>query len=230
MKKLLLSLCVFINQFGFGNYYSQCQQDQFVNEHFFINLRGGTFLEIGAHNGITYSNTYFFEKELGWRGICVEPMPERFAELQACRNCVCIQGCVADREGLGVLLQVSSPFVNTEMLSGLLDKYDPRHLERVKVEIERFGGSYETIEVQCYLLNDLLEKNGITHLNFLSIDTEGGEFDILSSIDFSNYKIDVITVEDNYGDPRFIPFLKEKGYHYVTLLGQDLIFVHKDFY
>ena len=153
----------------------------------------------------------------------------RFAELKANRNCICVQGCVADIDTVSQLLMVSSPNVNTEMLSGLLHKYDPRHLERVKIEIARFGGSYQIIDVQCYLLNDLLEKNGMAHINFLSIDTEGGEFDIISGIDFSKFKIDLITLEDNYGDPRFIKFLEEKGYILVTRLAQDLLFVHKDY-
>ncbi len=228
MKKLFLMGVVFFHQLCFATY-GQYGQDGYVNEHYFKNRRGGVFIDIGAHNGMTYSNTYFFEKELGWTGICIEPLPERFAELQVCRSCICIQGCVADTDGVSQLLKVSSPYVNTEMLSGLQDKYDPRHFERMKIEVATYGGSYEYIDVQCYKLNGLLEKNGITHVNFLSIDTEGGEFDILSSIDFSKYKIDVITVEDNYGDSRFISFLEEKGYTLITRLGMDLLFVHKDF-
>ncbi len=220
---------IFFHQLCFATYYSQCGQDQYVNEHYFKNRRDGVFIEIGTHNGMTYSNTYFFEKELGWTGICVEPLPERFAELRACRSCICIQGCVADTSGVSKLLKVSSPLVNVEMLSGLQHKYDPRHFERMKTEVGTYGGSYQYIDVQCYKLNDLLGKNAITHVNFLSIDTEGGEFDILASIDFSRFKIDVITVEDNYEDSRFISFLGEKGYALVTRLGQDLLFVHKDF-
>ena len=230
MRIFFLIGFVFFQQLCFATYYSQCGQDKYVNEHYFKNYRDGVFVDIGAHNGVTYSNTYFFEKELGWTGICVEPIPERFAELKACRHSVCIQGCVSDIDGISQLLMVSSPYVNTEMLTGLSHKYDPRHFERMKNEIRSFGGSYQLIDVQCYKLNELLEKNGITHVNFLSIDTEGGEFDILTSIDFSRFTIDVITVEDNYKDPRFVPFLKEKGYTFVTHLDQDLLFVRKDFH
>lgn len=229
IKRCFFVLCLLVSEFGFGAYYSQCKQDKFVNERFFKNYQEGVFVDIGAHNGMTYSNTYFFEKELGWKGICIEPMPERFAELRGCRSCICVQGCISDREGVDQFLMVTSPFVNTEMLSGLLHKYDPRHLERVDIECRLTGGSYQVIDVQCYLLNKLLEENNITHINFLSIDTEGGEFEILSSIDFSKFIIDVITVENNYNDPRYVPFLEEKGYDFITSLAQDFLFVRKGF-
>lgn len=180
MNKFFLTLFVFFHQFCFATYYSQCGQDQYVNEQIFKNLQGGVFVDIGAHNGITFSNTYFFEKERGWKGICIEPIPARFAELKACRDCLCIEGCISDINGISQLLMVSSNRVDTEMLSGLLHKYEPKHLERVKREVSIYGNTYETIDVQCYILNDLLEQNGIIHVNYLSIDTEGGN--LISSL------------------------------------------------
>jgi FkbM family methyltransferase len=212
-------------------YYGQefTEQDKFVNEYIFKNKRNGVFVDIGAHNGITYSNTYFFESELDWTGICIEPIPERFVELQKNRKCKCIQGCISDIPGKSQLLLVSSPCVNTEMLTGLLHKYHRNHLERVKIEIARNGGSYQLIDVECYLLNDVLEGEGIQHVDLLSLDTEGGEFDILSSIDFSKYQIDVIVVENNYRDPRFVSFLAMKGFVLIaTLADQDLVFVRQN--
>ena len=63
-------------------YYSQCKQDQYINESFFKGKDSGVFVDIGAHNGISLSNSYFFEKELGWNGVCIEPMPEVYSELK----------------------------------------------------------------------------------------------------------------------------------------------------
>lgn len=226
--RLLLFLCLVIfHNSGFAFYRSQCKQDRFVNENFFHDKREGVFLEIGAHDGLTYSNTYFFEKNLDWTGICVEPLPERYAELVENRKCTCIQGCISDFDGISQLLMVQSPFVNVEMLSGLLHKYDSRHLERVQKEIDKYGGSYEVIDVKCFLLNNLLQENEITHVDFLSIDTEGGELDILKSIDFSKYEIDVILVEDNYRDSSFERLLTVYDYSLVRRLGNDLLFVHQ---
>lgn len=225
-------ICIFflsLPLFCFGHYYSQIGQDEFVHKHYFQNKIGGVFVDIGAHDGITFSNSYFFEKELCWEGLCIEPIPEVFDQLKNNRSCNCICGCVTDFEGNGDFLRVKSPYVNTEMLSGLLQKYDPRHLERVKLEIEKYGGNYETIEVKCYLINNLLNQFGYMHVDFLSIDTEGGEFEILTTIDFTQITIDVITVEDNYNDERFKVFLEPKGYILVGRKDWDLLFVRKEF-
>ncbi len=213
--------------FCFCSYYSQINQDEIANTRYFKNKKDGVFVEVGAHNGITLSNSYFFEKELGWKGLCVEPIPEVFEQLQKNRSCYCIQGCVTDFTGPGDFLRVKCPEV--EMLSGLLSKLDPRHFARVKTEIAQNSGSIEIMKVNCYFLNDLLDKFGFSHIDFLSLDTEGGEFEIISSIDYSKYTIDVITLEDNYGDERFVPFLESKGYHFVERNRWDLLFVRKEF-
>ena len=115
------------------------------------------------------------------------------------------------------------------MLSGLIDLYDPRHLDRIERELKQSGGSYEVINVNCYRLNDILNACKIRCIDFLSIDTEGSEFEIISSIDFSTYHIDVIALEDNYNDPRFVSFLRIKGFALVKKLKQELIFVNTNF-
>jgi FkbM family methyltransferase len=229
MKKYL-SFFVLFYSVCFGKYYSQCNQDKFVNENYFKNHKNGVFLDIGAHDGISLNNTYFFEKELNWTGICIEPIPEVFDKLKKNRKCICIQGCISEVSSEEEdFLRISGP-PHLEMLSGLINKYDKRHLERIHRELAAYGCSYEIIKVKCYNINEILEKNNIKHINFLSLDTEGGEFKILKSIDFSKYKIDIISVEDNYRDPRFIPFLKKHGFIFVKFLRrQDLVFVHKNF-
>jgi hypothetical protein len=113
------------------------------------------------------------------------------------------------------------------MLGGLIDKYDPKHVERVRKELKECGGTSKEITVSCYTFNDLMQSNGITHVNFLSIDTEGGEYEILSTIDFSKFLIDVITVEDNYGDSRFVQLLDKNGFSLAGTRGCDLIFARR---
>src|ERR1700730_1429338 len=67
-------------------YFSQTGQDKFLNERVFGAKRDGTFVDIGAADGVFLSNTYFFEKELAWCGVCVEPRPEAFSRLVASRR------------------------------------------------------------------------------------------------------------------------------------------------
>lgn len=205
---------------------SQCDQDKFVNETFFKNKKGGVFVEIGAYNGIHLSNSYFFEKELEWQGLCVEPIPEAFEELIKNRSCICVQGCVAAESGIVDFLRLTG--VST-LLSGVVDKYDPKHLERIDREQSLFPEEVfkNIIQVNCYTLNDLLEKNKFYNVDYLSIDTEGGELSILKSIDFQKFHIEIIDVENNYDDPATRLFLESVGYEFVTKLKQDEIYKRK---
>src|SRR5258706_11369284 len=59
-------------------YYSQHSQDRFVDNFLLHGKRGGVFVDVGAYDGVALSNTYYFEKELGWQGICIEPNPMAF--------------------------------------------------------------------------------------------------------------------------------------------------------
>lgn len=201
-------------------FYSQYQQDQYVYEHFFQDKRNGVFVDVGAHDGILLSNTYFFEKEMGWTGICVEPIPEVFQRLRTNRSCACIEGCIFDNRDAVPFLKISGW---AEMLSGIIANYDPRHVERIQWEIAQNWGGTEVIEVRCYNLTQLLLDHEIQHVDYLSIDTEGGEFGILQSIDFDQIDIEIIEVENNYDDP-FEPFLESKGYKKLCRIGPDELY------
>ena len=63
-------------------YYSQCQEDEFLNANIFKNKRNGTYIELGALDGVLYSNTKFFEESLNWSGILIEPHPDKFISLK----------------------------------------------------------------------------------------------------------------------------------------------------
>lgn len=201
-------------------FYGQYHQDQYVYENFFKNKRNGIFVDVGAHDGILFSNTYFFEKFMGWTGVCIEPIPEVYNRLKTNRNCLCIQGCIFDdREDVPFLRLTGY----TEMLSGLIENYDPKHLKRIETEIKARGGQSTVIKVKCYNLTQLLLSNHIQHVDYLSIDTEGGEFDILKSIDFARIDIDIIGVENNYHEA-FEEFLTSLGYKRICCLGVDEIY------
>jgi FkbM family methyltransferase len=230
-KTLVLLLCLSFFSASKPNphYVGQNLQDKYFHENFFPNKIDGTFVEIGAHNGITYSNTYFFEK-LGWQGICIEPIPEVFAQLRLNRGCICINGCITNFTGEAPFLHVINNYVNTEMLSGLINEYDPRHVWRIKYESTINPGSYEVLTVQCYKLNDLLEQYGFYHIDILSIDTEGGELAILKSIDFNKFDIDVILVEDNYSFKNAMCTELEKyGFIFVKSIEQDHVFRNRKY-
>jgi len=209
----------------FAPYYSQCGQDKYINEHIFKNKKKGVFVEIGAHDGISYSNSYYFEKKLGWTGICVEPHPARYIDLTTNRSCICVQACVSNVNGEADFLMVEGA---PEQLSGLKDKYDPRHSARIDRELELDGGSKQVIKVDCITFNDLMEMCGINYVDFISIDTEGNEIDIIRSIDFDKYYINIILVERNFGDEGMSKFLYKKGFDLIEKIGADCIYKNKN--
>lgn len=204
-------------------YYSQKGQDKFLNEHLFKNKRDGVFIEVGAHDGISFSNTYFFEKKLGWKGICVEPNPNMFAKLRLNRDCVCEQLCISDSEGKKDFLLCSGYML--EMYSGLLDNYDPRHLDRIENEMHQFGGDKTVIMVDCIPLQKLFDKYSLNHIDLLSIDIEGGELAAIKSIDFDKVYIDVILIENNFDENYVKDYLEAKNYLFIKHIGKDDIYV-----
>jgi FkbM family methyltransferase len=216
---VFFSVAIFVNSTEIGPFYSQYEQDQFVYNNFFRDKRDGIFVDIGAHNGVTINNTKFFEDSLNWTGVCIEPIPDIFEQLQRNRKAICIQGCIAKQEGTAQFIKFSGGYYG-EMFSGLSDSYAVSSFEYFKKE----GLQYEIIDVRCYLLNNILEKNGIYHIDYLSIDTEGAELDILKSIDFKKFDIDVIGVENNTNTPKIARFLAYKGYAFQMHVGVDDIF------
>lgn len=209
-------------------YHSQWNQDQFVYENYFKDLKSGYFVDVGAHDGIDGSNSLFFES-IGWKGLCIEPIYDVYKNLKQNRKCECVNGCVYSNSGFVEFTRLKG---YTEMLSGITNCYPPEHIKRIENEINVQGGSMEIIKVPCYTLTELLLNRNITHVNFLSIDTEGSELEILKGIDFNLITIDVITVEINYANENsriLQDHLLTNGFKYVTDVGGDKIFTNLKF-
>ncbi len=230
---------------GAPYYMSQFGQDRFIDQHLFAGKRGGFFVDIGAYDGVTISNTHFLEKHRAWQGICVEPIPERFAELESNRQCHCIQGCIDEKAGTREFIHIHGgnridlmgyeniegeqyPRLrgreHTEMLSGLAHAYHPQHRRLIDNELVALGGTKEHINVRCYTFDDMMQWWGQPTIDYLSLDTEGGELEILKTIDFSRIRIKVISVEVLYPEVPIQSFLENQGYGLVATLGYDHIY------
>lgn len=200
-------------------YFAQYGQDAFVHAVFFNTGKKGFFLDIGAHNGVTYSNSCFFEKSLGWTGICVEPIPDVFAELKKNRQCILENACITAADG-----EVKFTRINgySEMLSGITDQYDERHLSRIEKELKEAGGTKEEITVQGKSISTLIKHHDVKQIDFCSIDTEGNEMPILQSFPFHLIKPAVFLIENNYKDQQMRDLLAAQGYTYVFRLGDEI--------
>lgn len=204
-------------------YYSQWKQDEYIYKTFFKNkTEPGVFLEIGADDGVRFSNCKFFEETHNWSGIAIEAREEAYKKLTTNRSCNCIHAILSDVIEDTKFLDIKGYGLG---LSGLVNKYDPRHVERIKQEIKNPNNNgVSVIDVKTEKLNDILDKYNMINIDFLSIDTEGSELAILNTLDFDKYNIDVITIEDNYKDEELMKFFISRNYSFVKQIECDKIF------
>lgn len=206
-------------------YYSQFGQDKFINNLFFKNKRNGFFVDIGAANGIDISNSYFFEKTLNWKGICVEPRLSAFKELVKSRKCICENICLSDKDGEELFREYPE---DAGVYSGLTNKYDPKHINKVRsLKISGVSGEKE-IPVKTMTFKTLCDKYNVKHIDYCSIDTEGGELDIMKSLG-GDITIDCLSIENNYSGPDILKYLESKRFIFVTKIDVDEIYVSGKF-
>lgn len=202
------------------NFLSQDGQDQFIVK-LFRNKRNGVFVDIGAYDGIDFSNTFYLEKELNWKGICIEPNPFVFEKLKTNRKSICLNSGVGEKSGSYKFLAVTG---TGTMLSGLIDMFDEKHLLRIDTEIKNNGGGKRLIDVAVKPLKIILEEHHYKFIDYCNIDVEGGEIGVLKSIDFSKVQIKVFTIENNYNSKEIRNFLKPYGYKLLAKLGADEVY------
>lgn len=169
--------------------------------------QSGFFVEFGAGDGIELSNTVMLERELGWTGILAEPLPDYHDSIKERRSAALDTRCVWSRSGERVNLVVS----------GYLSTIDRFRNADLHASARAMG---KTTLVDTVSLWDLLEQNGAPRaIDFLSIDTEGSEYEILSAFPFGEkYSITAIACEHNYSSGREAvrELLLRSGYEHVA--------------
>ena len=184
------------------NIKSQIYQDIFVL--YTLNWkRNGFFVEFGSTNGFDLSNSYLLEKDFGWKGILCEPASVWKEDLKKNRNSILDFRCVWKTSGKTVDLIVPSKpeFSKISILK------NPKSLNVAQSE-----------KVETVSLIDLLNTyNAPKNIDYLSIDTEGSEYEILEAFDFSKYRISIITCEHNFSKKRekIFKLLNKNGYQRV---------------
>lgn len=208
-------------------YKSQHKQDEFIVSYF-NKKRKGVFIDIGAHDGITLSNTYVLEKEFDWTGICIEPIDYEYEKLIKCRNCITYNCACYETNGIEkfILLEYDG---YPDMLSGIAKDISFKHMGHILSEGGRMCAKRKVIEVPTRILNEILEENKIYDIDFLSVDTEGSELKILKSIDYNKFNIKIIIYENGEGESFIRDFLKTKNFSFYKRLGIDDAFVNNKF-
>ena len=158
-----------------GNLYSQADQEWFIYHNYFRHKVGGWYLDLGSNEPFSISNTLFFDKCLGWKGLCIEPSGN-FADDYAKRSCKWVQTCVLGKKQKARLENPSRP-----ELSGVIPD--------------------EANGLQCYTMSEILDAHNITEsFDFVSLDIEGAEEQVLQCMDFERVNALVWTIEVNKVD------------------------------
>ena len=190
-----------------GNFYGQFGTDQIISEYF-PNKKNGTCIEIGAVDGHYISNTLHFEQN-GWDVLCIEPIPDYFTKLNLNRK-NCLNYAITDKNVDNIPFTVVTMNNNNQSsISGL--KIDGRLIEsHINYGL---NPKTETILVNGRRLDWCIE-NYFNHetIDFISIDTEGNELDVLKSFDVNGYNTKLLVIENNFNEPEIEQYLNEKGW------------------
>jgi FkbM family methyltransferase len=161
----------------------------------YLTKRNGFFVEAGANDGFTQSNTYYLERFLGWRGILVEGIPELFKKARQERRYSRVFNCALgpfDQDGHEVEMVYGNLM---SLVKGAMGdpEADAQHICEAK-QHDPASGSYN-IKAPVRSLTSILDECGAPSIDFLSLDVEGYEGPVLRGIDFKRHKPEFICVE-----------------------------------
>jgi FkbM family methyltransferase len=208
--------------------YSQFGQDRFVAEIVYTGKRGGYFVEAGAGDGLWISNTLLLERQYGWTGILIEPT-SAFAALQQNRPASICDNCgLASEEGMITMVEIFdrgqaaiSPAAKDNLLLSRSTK------DTSEADLDTMN-SYWGVAKRQYLIKarplaDVLKAHRAPkRIDYLSLDVEGFEFEILRLFPFSEYEFGCLTIERP--PPELQSLLTSNGYVFKGRLGEDHVY------
>jgi len=160
---------------------SQHGQSAFVDK-LLSRRRNGFFVECGAYDGETISNSLFFEQHRNWTGLLIEADPVYYhALLEKNRRAYVLLACLSDKPRPSVLRMLRTVVGH----SRIIDNTNQSHHD----------AAHTVFEVNCFPLNSIMAALGVSRVDYLSLDVEGPELKILQTVDWSRLRIDVITIE-----------------------------------
>ena len=192
----------------FGSYQSQHGEDKWL-DIYFSQKRHGFFVEVGAYDGIILSNTYHFEKERGWSGILVEPDVKKAELCRENRANSRIFECAA--VGSNNIKEVSFHQVDGGEVYSTINLIDS-HRQR----IEEYGLAHHEVKVRAMTLDKILAESQARRIDFVSIDVEEAEFEVLNGFDIKKWKPAIVFVESNSSErkPEIRDYFVRNGYVY----------------
>jgi FkbM family methyltransferase len=165
----------------------------------YLNCKKGFFVEAGANDGVTYSNTLYFEKYKNWTGILIEPIPELAEKCRLNRP-----KCIVEQVAL-VPFGFKEPYIEMRYCNLMsVVKGGMKSEEEEVAHIEK-GAEIQDVEtfelkVPTSDLSAIIEKYSVRDIDFLSLDVEGFELSVLRGIDFDRHKPTFMLIEARYRD------------------------------
>ena len=209
-------------------YFSQEKQDEYV-DRYFHEATNNVFLEVGAVDGVSLSNTLFLERERNWTGLLIEPNKDFYSKLAMVhRKAYCINTCLSLDNKIG-----TATFRTAGMIGGVEEGYTETMKKRANSEFP----SAPSVEVFCIPLGLILTALEMYRIHFFSLDVEGAELAILNTIPFDIVKIDLFFIEytvwngstDVKATQKRLAELREffkkiGGYREIHIGGLDVVF------
>lgn len=201
-------------------YYSQCGQDQLIDD--LLRKRNGVFVDVGAADGETNSNTLFFEESRDWHGLLIEPHPTAAEACQARRSSPVVECAILSRSD-NYLTEFRAIDGEYSQMSYAIDRADRLNIDRIAKYAQKSPLEESIIMVQVCPLQALLDKFSLHHIDYLSIDTEGADLDVLQTIDWTRTTATVISTEKQANPIPIDSFLTSIGYRLIHDLGWENI-------
>lgn len=183
-----------------------------LKDAFFAGVQQGYFVEVGANHPIHGSQTFDLEQR-GWTGVLVEPQPALAEDLRRHRSAKVFAAACSSRRNAGTRM--------TLHLAGGHSSFDPKlNLAEVK--------PHGTVAVRARTLNEILNEAGASRIDFISIDVEGHELDVLDGFDLARWKPRLILIEDLLLHLRLHRYLSRRSYRLLRRTGINNWYVPAD--
>jgi hypothetical protein len=206
-----------------NNDYSQFGQSSYLSEKLLMNKSNGFFIESGAYDGEILSNTLYFELNLNWTGLLIEPIPFLYEKiLTKNRNVFTLNACIAKNK------PILAKFRVFHALSGREDQMGEIHRHIIEDGIPGLDEKYKIEYMPCFSINTIMKALGMNQIDFFSLDIEGGEWDVVNGVQFDYLNINSFCIEwtANENNKNFIiRHLMNHGFNLVESTDFDLFFV-----
>ena len=197
----------------------------------YLNFNNGFFVELGANDGISQSNSYYFEKYREWKGVLIEPIPHNYLKClknRSKRTQVFCNACVSFEYKEKFVEIIYSNLMSTSLGLETDIGNAENHTLKGKQFLEEDESNFNFGAVANQLDNILFKANAPKQIDFLSLDVEGAELEVLKGINHNKYRFKFICIESR-NIAKITDYLSINNYYMIEKLSPlDYLFKDKN--